>query len=473
MQSQSFANFQVGQVDDPSLETDGGFEFAAGMDIFSEPGVLKPALAMTPVTLGTGAAPSSLPLFMVDSATSGSTIRAYIAAGAKILESTDGSTFNLFLTNANGDNLGLGIYNTYVWYASATKLGRAPIGVAASKNDNLQTLDSDVEYHPMIQQAGTLKIGAGRYIAAVDESDNFYAQAMKVPIDYRIKTLEQYFSNLFSGIKIGAGTGASQIADASAFAWKGIILATGIALPDTPYFLGLRGMNALLSDGQNLYGFPDSGLVYIFDGARFVLHRKTYPASFTAYPGSVCQHLDIKLFSGIMTDSPGVFQMKGNVICQAFIPSTLTPGQAITADITFVKSSFDGRVYMGYYKPAANTYHIEVTSPSGFRQSGAFVRTLWHKMKTDKLKRHIGVKLNMKPLSVGGGSVAVAYRTGRTDAFTDSGVTIDSTNQDKPVIFGAQPRSREIQFKFTFTTSGSATAQLLSYDPLFQVLNIH
>jgi hypothetical protein len=49
----------------------------------------------------------------------GSTNRAYVAAGDKILLSTDGVTFSLFLTNSNGAILGLRIFDGYVWYAAA------------------------------------------------------------------------------------------------------------------------------------------------------------------------------------------------------------------------------------------------------------------------------------------------------------------------------------------------------------------
>src|SRR6185436_4446101 len=106
MQSATFGDFQVGIVDNPSIEDKGGFEFASGMHIFSEPGVLKACAAMTEVTYGASATPTDVPRWMVDT-TDASDTRAYIAAGAKILESTDGITWNLFLTNSQGNNLGL------------------------------------------------------------------------------------------------------------------------------------------------------------------------------------------------------------------------------------------------------------------------------------------------------------------------------------------------------------------------------
>src|SRR5687768_11349144 len=100
MKSLTFGNFQVGMVDNPSIEDKGGFEYASGMDIFSEPGVLKACLAMEEVTYGAGATPTDVPRYADD--IGGSTNRMYVSAGAKILESEDGATFDLFHTNGQG-----------------------------------------------------------------------------------------------------------------------------------------------------------------------------------------------------------------------------------------------------------------------------------------------------------------------------------------------------------------------------------
>ena len=470
MSSITFKNFQIGIVDDPSIEDQGGFEFASGMDIFSEPGTIKATNAMTEVSYGAGASPADVPRWMVDTA-DGSNTRAYISAGSKILESTDGSAFNLFLTNANGANLGLEIFNDYVWYAAATRLGRAPVGNAAGKNDNFLTIDSDTEYHPLIRQGGSLKGGAGRYVFSVDEAGNLSSQALKLSLGYRVKSLAEHFTKLFAGTRFGASGGAITTQDASVFDWRGTVLATGSALPDAAYPLKMRGMNALISDGNNLYGFPDNlRHVYIFDGARFILFKKIFSNAVSvssANPGAVSQHLETILYSGEFGTGAGVFQMKGNAFCQAYVPAVIAPGAGASINIGFVKSTFNGTVYIGYYNGGDGSYHIEKTSDN--KQTGAFMRTNWHRIATDNLKRWQGVKLNMKTLA-SGCSVAVAYRTDKNASFTDSGYTVTSANQHLPVIFASQPRSREIQFKFTFTTSASNTPELLSYDPVFEVL---
>jgi hypothetical protein len=86
------------------------------------------------------------------------------------------------------------------------------------------------------------------------------------------------------------------------------------------------------------------------------------------------------------------------------------------------------------------------------------------------MKRWRGVKLNMKPLPANC-AMQVGYRTSRDVGFTGSGYTLTNANQNKPVLLPIAPRSREIQFKFTFFTSTVSTPELLSYDVLYDIIN--
>jgi hypothetical protein len=480
MKSLPFAGFQVGIVDDPFNDTNGGFEFASGMDIFSEPGVLKACNALAEVSYGTGATPTATPLWMVDTIDSLGATHAYIATGTKLLESTDGSTFNLFLTNSKGVNKGLGVFGDFVYYAADGYIGLVQIGVGGGAIDNYYTYGTYTasDYYPIIQQGGTLKIAAGRYITSVDESLTFTPQAFKLPTNNLILCLTDHFDNIYIGGKWGYA-GGSTAYDSSVFTWRGTVLSSGSALPDTVYKMKLQGMNALLSDGRILYAFPDStGEILTFDSVGFPIARKLFyvanKGSLTVRPGAVSQYKDSILFAGDTNVVPGVFQMQGGVICQSFVPSGATPGVDSSITIGFIKVAFDGSVYIGYKKASDSSYHIEKTTTN--RQNGAVVRTVWHhaggikNRYVDHLKRWCGVKFNLKPMA-SGCSIKVEYRTDTNASFTDSGVTVDSSNQEKPAIFPAQPRSRSIQFRFTYTTSGSNTPEMFSYDVLFEVLS--
>lgn len=474
MRVSTYGNFQVGILENPSIEDKGGFEFASGMDIFSEPGVLKACQKMKSVTLNGGLTLDGV-LNDID-ITSDTGFLGFAICNDKVIKSTDGDNWSTFLTNSNGAMFGLKVFNGYLFYASVNKLGNTIITSSAGKNDNFASLTTNY-YHPLAVQGGTLKVGHDRYIASINEAFSFTSQAMKMPNGYSAKTLADHLSRLYIGSFYGNIGSGHTVDDATVFDWPGTVLSTGSALPLTSYPLKLRGMNAIYSDNGRLFAFPGvHGNVYFFNGIGFEPLRTISPKSVNdsniiIAPSGVTTHESTILFGGDMTDHPGVFQMQGGAICQSFIPSQVTPGQSVQVQIGFVKSAFEGRVLIGYAKIGGGgpSYYLDISDTAN-KQTGSFIRTVWHREKTDKLKRWAGVKLDLKPLA-SGCSVSIGYRTERDASFTDSGYTITSTNQDKPVILAAQPRSREIQWKFTYTTNANNTPELLSYDNIFDVLN--
>jgi hypothetical protein len=362
-------------------------------------------------------------------------------------------------------------------------LGRVQIGTPVSGQDDDHidfTANQFVSnYIPIVRQGGTLKIGSGRYVHSVDEAFAATFQALKLQNELYAQTLANHFSNLYVGTSPDPNGGLAVGQGSSVFSWNGIILSSGSALPSGAYEMTQRGMHALITDSRTLYGFPDqTGEIHIFDGAGFSLLRKLF---YVANKGrlainaeAVEQYDDTILFAGNTDVVPGVFQMQGRAICQAFVPAGVTPGSDASINISFVKrgtslgTTGQAILYIGYFKSSDSSYHIEKTTTN--RQNNAVVKTLWHRIGTDKLKRWGGVKLNLKDLPTGT-SVKVEYRTDRRASFTDPSISITSSNQNKPAIFTAHPRSREIQFQFTYTTNGANTPELLSYDPLYEILN--
>ncbi len=459
-------------VDDPSIEDQGGFEFASGMDIFSEPGTIKANYAMVEAAYGSGAAPTANPLaaFYTNSPSA-----LFVVMGNKILINVAG-TFQVFLTNSQGAIKGFSKFGNYIAYVAANYLGRAVIGSTVSgQNDTLIDCTANQfisSYIPMRVQAGTLKIGSTRYIHSLDEAFAMSFQALKLKDGSFISSLVNHFNNLYAG----NANGDEQ--DSSVYGWQGTVLSTGSSLPDTVYEMRQRGMQALFSDSRILFGFPDGRAeILYFDGAGFATFKKLFYVANKGYlypkQEAIDLYNDTIVFAGESNVVPGIYQMKGNAICQGFVPAGYTPGVDALIKPGFVKRGAsvgsDQRtdLYISYYKQSDASYHIEHLS--GNRQNNAVMQTLWHRIQTDNLKRWQGVKLNLKPLPAAC-SVSVAYRTDKNAAFTDSGYSITSANQDKPVILAAQPRSRDIQFKLTYTTATTFTPELLSYDPIFEVL---
>lgn len=456
-------------LDDPSIEDKGGFEFASGMSIFEEPGVLKANFSMSACTgLPTI---TSMPRGFATTPISG-TLTGFLTVDDKIYSSTDGIAWSAFLTNSFGTIDNIAIYNGYIFYTSGVHVGRCPVNNAAAKTDNWN-LVSNALWHPMVTQGGTLKIGHGRYIASCDESFTYTAQAMKVPADYAILTLKNSQNQIFGGTTLGTGYGTITTEDAMTFMWDGIVMSSGTALPNAVYPLSKRGMNLLLNSSEGLFGFPDKvAEIFRFNGANFVPYRQPATVSnatdLLPTGATGCEHLGSILYAGDMTDLSGVFEMKGGAICQSFVPSTINPTSATAVQFGLVGSGFDGKVFITYY--AGGSYHVEYLTAN--RQNNAIMRTPYHRMKTDRMKRWRGIKVNAKPIPAGC-FVQVAYRTSRDFSFADSGYVLSAANQDKPVLLPQAPRSREIQWRFTLTNTAAPThtAELLPYDVLFDPIN--
>jgi hypothetical protein len=478
MKTASFGNFQVGMVDDPSVEDKGGFEFASGMDIFSEPGVMKAALAMEAVPLGTGVVLDALPTHLASSPLSFGSL-AFIAKGDDVLKL--GTSADSYITNGEGNIDGLATWAGYVLYSTATStdLGRVPISSsnpAADKDDTYLSLSDAMssDKRSFLIQAGSLKISSYRYVDLLNESFALKSQALKLTDAIQVTALANYQNSVFVGSRtpFNPAITSTRPNEASIFRWTGIPLSSGSALPNDSYPIERFGTFALPNDGANLYALVDDDYtLFLFDGALFRHWRKLqsgFISTLRANNESHCTYRNSFLFSGNSPLSPGIFRVQNGAVCQQFVPAGITPGSATAIEVGFVKVSIQGKIYFSYKNVTAGTFHLERESAN--RQNGAFASTVWHRMGTDRNKRWSGVKLNLEPLA-SGCSVAVHYRTSRNASFTDSGYTITSANQDKPVIFTAAPRSREIQFKFVYTTSGANTPELISYDPIFEVLN--
>lgn len=478
MKSASFANFQVGMVDDPSVEDQGGFEFAAGMDIFSEKGVIKPGFKLEEVPLDTGVTLDALPTHMVRNKNEAGA-NSYFAVGDKILKQPTGNAIEDFATNALGTIDGLGAWVNDIVYTKGNNLGRINIG-GSGQDDSFATLSSESSRaHPIIDQAGTLKIGNRQYVDSLDESFTLRTQALKLPRYAEAVSLADYQNDVFVGGSMQYNASMNIATnEATVYRWNGIPFSTGSALPTSVYRSEKFIARAQVSANRTLWALPaEDYAIYYFDGAGFALFKR-FSTDFldTLRPNheSVCEYKEGFLFTGDSTRAPGVFHFQEGALCQSFIfPDTISSD----VEAGFVKLGYNNKVYVGIKDNDDDSCYI--LRETVYRQNQAYMATLWHRIGTDQNKRWRGVKLNLKPLPDNCG-VRIYYRTQRNASFTDSGIVVGlgQYNQDRPLIFSAQPRSREIQFKFVFTTpvlevpgNVDVCPELLSYDVLFDRIN--
>ena len=280
-------NFSGGLADSDKIGVKGSFADGVGLDIHSEPGVLKVNQALKKES---GTTVTDLCKFAVPCSDGNSY---WFGDSGKIYKRTSAGVWSLVHTNGNGANLGAIEFDDYIYYASATALGRyGPLSGSPSWTDSWKTLDS-ATYHPMTVQGLYLLIGNGRKIATVDDTGTFTAQGTpdvtlaELPPNYEIRTLINF------GIDVLVGTTTSdKYTSARIFRWD-VASPAYISDDDIPE----RGLNAFIPADNYVYvQAGQSGNIYQYTGEELVLRKKirgnygqgrmeVLPQSYTSFNG--------------------------------------------------------------------------------------------------------------------------------------------------------------------------------------------
>jgi len=115
-------------------------------------------------------------------------------------------------TNANGAHLGAHYFNGYVYYATATKLGR--FDLASTWTDTFQTFSKTAVYRPMEELNGLLLIGNDYLISSLDTADTWTDSSLDLPTNYDVSCLSSIGSDLLIGTSMGAN-----VCQAKVFLW--------------------------------------------------------------------------------------------------------------------------------------------------------------------------------------------------------------------------------------------------------------
>lgn len=120
-----------------------------------------------------------------------------------------GGTYTLMYTTSptagNAGCLGAGEYNSYIYWATQSRLHRIAVADIATASwtgavPNWQTFTkTDSEFHPMVVQNASLFIGDGNLVSSVNSSATFTASALDILNPLRIKTMEPYDIDLILG----------------------------------------------------------------------------------------------------------------------------------------------------------------------------------------------------------------------------------------------------------------------------------
>ncbi len=178
----------------------------------------------------------------------------------KIWKRTSAGTYSLEATNANGAILNAFEHQGYIYYASATKLGRWQIGSAwATRSDSWATFtNGNSTYHPMFVKNQVLYIGDGYLVAQVD-NNIFTANALDLETKYIVRSLGEVEADLLIGTYVNTNVNEAHI-----FRWNTIQVSytNDDGAPEI-------GVNCFLkTDNYVLVQVGQKGNLYTYNGAQ-------------------------------------------------------------------------------------------------------------------------------------------------------------------------------------------------------------
>jgi hypothetical protein len=191
-------------------------------------------------------------------------------SGAIVRRDSVGYTNLTDNTNTTG-HIGCGFYNGYVYYATATKLGRFsldsgdPIDPENNRNDEFATFSvGDPLFHPMTVHNLKLFIGDGNKVVSVDNADGVNLCAMGavgLESQFRITDLQRYGNDLL----VLAGV-SSYISNAGLFRWD----TYSDSWTDEDYINEPYINYAIYSDTTDLVFISagTEGNIYLYDGVK-------------------------------------------------------------------------------------------------------------------------------------------------------------------------------------------------------------
>jgi hypothetical protein len=306
-----FSDFSGGLADSAMRGINGSFAALVGLDVHSEPGILKVAQALAK---DSGTTVTELCKSVVTASDGNS----YWFSGdsGKIWKRTSTGTWSLAHTNTKGKNFDARQYGDYIYYTADGFLGRQSVATAASEapwssaDDDFQTLSNgDNEYAPMEEVCERLFIGNGKYVAKFDGT-TYVDNALDLTSKFRISALYPYGIDLLIGTYVGASQ-AVKVNFCKLFRWD--TRADDYNDSDLVYEAGI---NAFIPADNQLYVQAGiNGQIYYYNGSLLIPY-KNIPGAFTpnayglTYSGSVGYFKGRSIFG--FSNSPDTANSTGN-----------------------------------------------------------------------------------------------------------------------------------------------------------------
>lgn len=189
-----------------------------------------------------------------------------MGAGAKIFKISS-SVVSIVHTDTNGAVIGIDYLGAYVYYATASKLGRQGLSNASSEaswssqNDSWATFTNASTVKPMKKQNLSLHIGDGCYVAAVDDTGAFSPNVLDLEPNQIITALAKKKTYLMIGATAGTASDKS-----NSFLWD-TFAPSWSDEDDIPE----RGFNCFIDGDSVIFASVGTvGNIYYFNGSEWV-----------------------------------------------------------------------------------------------------------------------------------------------------------------------------------------------------------
>jgi hypothetical protein len=429
-----------------------------GLDIHSEPGIIK---VNQKLVKDSGSTVDALVKVMVP-CSDGKTYL-FGSSNGKIWSRTSGGVYALEATAADAVILNAIEFDGYIYYASATHLGRWQKGTAwSTRTDSWATFTvGDTGFHPMLIKNGVLYIGDGKLVAQVDEAGVFTADALDLPAQYRISALGEISTDLLIGTYV-----ADNVVDVRIFRWDtwSVSWSYDDAVPEVGIWAFLKMDNATVVQAGykgNLYYYDNASLQPLkrmsgsWGGTNKAKVYSEAVASFSGMPLFGLSNVSgdptlegVYSFGSWASNYPKVLNLE-YVISQAKLAAIEIGAICVNGDNVLV-SWKDG-----------STYGVDTIDFSN-KYASAYLETRVLNYERELLK-NAGVQIYYRTLPANTG--VTVYYSVNGGAYTAAAATVDT---DRKIISTDAnfPEGTTIQVKIAFTVNNNDAPEVEGFDIL-------
>lgn len=459
-------NFSGGLSDSDVYGLTGSFADAVGIDIHSTPRILKVSQALKKETTAAGGFTGieDFCKFSIN-CTDGNSY--WFGDTGKIYKRTSAGVWSKVHTDTQGAVIGAREFNAYIYYASATKLGRQSVANAASEspwssqNDSWATLDT-ATYHPMITQGLYLFIGNDRKIATVDDTGTFTATGtpdvvyQSLPPNYTITTMSPFGIDFLVGTKITSTYGSARV-----FRWD-YSQASWLTDDDIP---GEIGVNVFIPyDNFAFIQAGNQGRFWFYDGSSLekVKRIKGDYANKTmaVHPDSVCSFNGLSMIGvSNLSSNPcnqGVYsigQYDRNYPYALMLEYVISQNKLTSIEIGSIKAI--GSNLLVAWKDGT-TYGVDIIDWAN-KYTGAYVKTLalGGDRATSKTFLEYLIGYKQKPAST---DITLSYFPNY--GTSDTAIALDDFSTYNKLFTQYKIEAALIQLKLAFTVSGNDAPEI-------------